>query len=35
MNEESITTLGKEIYGFTDENIGDNLFIVQHPIIDY
>jgi hypothetical protein len=35
INSESIAILNREIFGFTDENIGDNLFIVVHPIMNY
>jgi hypothetical protein len=35
MYEQSITILSRKIDGFTDENIGNNLFVVKHSIRGY
>jgi hypothetical protein len=34
MNEETINTLKTKSNRFTDENIGNNLFIIKHPIFN-
>jgi hypothetical protein len=34
INEESIAILDTEFSGFTDENIGNNLFVFKHPPIN-
>jgi uncharacterized protein YxeA len=35
MNEESIAILSRKIDGFTDENIGNNLFVAKQSVMGY